>query len=616
MTYGIMGKILEVDLSSKTIQYRTSDESVFKKYLGGSGVAAKILMDEFDLGVDPLSPENPLIFMNGLLTGLPVPTGAKSSFISKSPLTGIWNESTVGGHWGAQVKKCGLDGIILTGKSDTPVYIWINDENVEIRDASELMGLDVFETSDRIKSITDSKAVVACIGPAGENQSKIAGIMIGGNETRAAGRGGLGAVMGSKNVKAMVAKGTKSANVYSRDSLKDLLKDFLPVLNANTKGLHDFGTAGGVQGVEANGDLPIKNWTLGDWADGAEKTCGQNLDYLGITVSHHACYACSIRCGKDARVDIGPYKGAVGHGPEYETCAAFGANVLNDNIEYLVAANDICNRMGLDVICAGNATAMAMECYERGIIGKTDTEGIDLAWGNGPAILDFLLKLAKKEGIGVIFGDGVKDAGEKLGGLAKEFAIHVKGLSVAFHDPRAFTSMAVGYATANRGGCHLENLSYFCESGAFPPSLFGFNKPLSKHSDENKAELAVIMQNLMNVYNALGLCKFLIRGKTGPETIAAWINAVTNWNLTGEELMLIGERLHNIKRIYNNRIGISRKDDYLPPRLQYHDRKTGAAAGLLPNMTKLLTEYYQIRGWDSEGMPTVEKLETLDLTNI
>jgi aldehyde:ferredoxin oxidoreductase len=176
--------------------------------------------------------------------------------------------------------------------------------------------------------------------------------------------------------------------------------------------------------------------------------------------------------------------------------------------------------------------------------------------------------------------------------------------------------MAVGYATANRGGCHLENLSYFCESGAFPPSLFGFNKPLSKNSDENKAELAVTMQNLMNVYNALGLCKFLIRGKTSPETIAAWINAVTGWHLSGEELMSIGERLHNIKRLYNNSLGISRKDDHLPPRLQYHDRKTGAAAGILPNMTKLLTEYYQIRGWDNEGIPTVEKLEELDLTTI
>ena len=615
MQYGIIGNILEIDLTNQSIHYRSSDLDLFKKYLGGSGVAAKILIDEFDIQADPLSPNNPLIFMNGLLTGLPLPTAAKSSFVSKSPLTGIWCEATVGGHWGAQVKKCGLDGFIITGKSDTPVYIWIQDNHVEIRDASHLMGKDVFETSKLLLHQTDPKAVVACIGPAGENLSKISGIMIGGNETRAAGRGGLGAVLGSKNVKAVVARGTHKIPIYDHDTIKSDLKEFLPFLNTHTKALHDFGTAGGVQGVEANGDLPIKNWTLVDWADGAEKTCGQNMDHLGITVSHHACYACSIRCGKDARVDVGPYAGSAGHGPEYETCAAFGSNILNDNIQYLVAANDLCNRLGLDTICAGNSAAMAMECYERGILNDQDTNGLKLTFGNGPSLMVFIEQMANREGIGALFSDGVKSAGEKLGGLAKEFSIHIKGLSVAYHDPRAFTSMAIGYATANRGGCHLENLTYFSESGAFPPSLIGFDKFLSKHNDEHKAELCVIMQNFMNTFNALGLCKFLIRGRTSPDQISKWVASATGWTFTGEDLMMAGERLHNIKRLYNVSLGISRKDDQLPPRLQYHDRKTGAAAGILPNMTKLLTEYYQYRGWNEEGVPTKETLEKLGLTS-
>jgi aldehyde:ferredoxin oxidoreductase len=613
MPYGYMGKLLEVNLTTGETSQRPIGEEYFRKYLGGSGVAARIFIDEFDHRVDPLSPENPIIFMNGLLTGIAVPTAAKSSFVSKSPLTGIWNEATVGGHWGEQVKRCGYDGIIITGKSEKPVYLWITDEKVEIRPAEHLIGQDVYETSDTIKAETDQKAVVACIGPAGENQNKIAGIMIGGNETRAAGRGGIGAVMGSKNLKAIAARGKLSPQVKDREKLKEQLKAFLPELQKNARGLYDFGTAGGVQGVEANGDLPIKNWTLGDWAEGAAKTCGQYMAEQGITVSHHACFSCSIRCGKDARVDIGPYAGSIGHGPEYETCAAFGANILNDNIQYLVAANDMCNRFGLDTICTGNAIAMAMECYEHGLITKQDTGGIELTWGNGPAVLEMIKKIAYREGIGEVFADGVVNAAEKIGGIAGEFAVHVKGLSVAFHDPRAFTSMAANYATANRGGCHLEGLTYFCESGAFPPELIGFYKPINKRSDDNKAELAVRMQNFMNTFNALGLCKFLIRGKTKPEDITSWVNAVTGWDLTGEELMLIGERLHNLKRIYNVRLGISRKDDMLPPRLMCHDRKTGAAGGILPHMGRLLSEYYSLRGWTEEGIPTEEKLTQLGL---
>ena len=613
MTYGCTGRILEVDLTTGSISYRETREEDIRKYLGGSGLAARILYEEFDHRVDPFSPENPIIFMNGLLTGVNVPTAAKSCFVTKSPLTGIWGEATVGGHWGNQVKRCGLDGIIITGKSEKPVYLWITDDQVELRSAEELMGLDVFQTSERIQEETDEKAVVACIGPAGENLNKIAGVMIGGNETRAAGRCGIGAVMGSKNLKALAAKGSIAPKVKDRALLNELLKEFRPVLRTYTQGLFDFGTAGGVQGVEANGDLPIKNWTLGDWAEGAEKTCGQYMEEQGIVVSHHACWGCSIRCGKDTKVEVGPYEGAVGHGPEYETIAAFGANILNDDIRYLVAANDLCNRYGLDTIDTGNAVAMAIECYEKGLITQEDTQGLELSWGNGPVLLELIKRIAYREGIGEVFADGVVNAAKRIGGLAEEFAVHVKGLSMAFHDPRAFTSMAANYATANRGACHLEALTYFCENNAFPPEGSDFHKPLEKRSDENKAELAVLMQDFMNTFNGLGLCKFIIRGRVRPQDIASWVNAVTGWDMTGEELMEVGERLHNLKRMYNVRLGISRKDDRLPPRLVSHARRTGGAKGILPHMGKLLNEYYEIRGWTHEGIPSSEKLEQLGL---
>ncbi len=616
MSYGFMGKILEVDLTSGTTQERPSQEADFRKYLGASGVAGKILMEEFDSSVDPLDEKNPLIFMAGLLTGTGVPAAAKSSVVSKSPLTGIWCESTVGGHVGTQLKKCGYDGIILTGKSDRSVYLYITDEQVELKPADHIIGKDTFATSEAIQSETGDKAQVAAIGPAGEKMSKMASIMAGGNEARAVGRGGMGAIMGSKNLKAVALKGNQKIQTYDSDDLKTQIKEFMPTLKEGTKGLHDYGTAGGVMTVEANGDLPIKNWTLGEWEEGAKKTCGQYMEEYGITVSHHTCAGCPIRCGKDARVDVGPFKGTVGHGPEFETLSAFGSNLLNEDIYHLVAVNDMCNRFGLDTIETGNTTAMAMECLETGQISQDQLDGIELTWGNGPAIMDFVEKIGKQEGkVAEYFGQGVLAAANKLTGLAEEFAVHVKGMSVAYHDPRAFTSMAANYATANRGGCHLEALTYFAEGGAWPPEPYGFDKPLEKHSDENKAELAVNMQDYMDAYNALGLCKFLIRGKTTPEHIVNWINAVAGWDMTQEELKQAGERLHNMKRIYNVNLGISRKDDQLPPRLEYHDRETGAAGGILPNMSKILTEYYQHRGWNKEGIPTEKKLSELGLDN-
>ncbi len=611
MSHGYWGKVIEVNLSNKEKKIISVEDNVYRKYFAGSGLGGKLLYNNLDHQLDPLSPENPLIFMTGLLTGTRVPTAAKSSVVSKSPLTGIWGESTVGGFWGAQLKKAGYDGIIVKGKSDKPIIISIKDDNIEFIQAKELWGKNVYETEKKVKG-NSKNMEVACIGRAGENRVKIAGIMFGGNETRAAGRCGLGAVMGSKNLKAIAVEGTKKVPVYDNQKLKDLIKEQMPTLKESTKGLFDFGTAGGLQGVEANGDLPIKNWTLGSWVEGAEKTCGQAIAETVLT-DHYACYACPIRCGKNVEVKVGPNQGATGHGPEYETCAAFGSNVLNDDLNYICAANDLCNRHGLDTISTGNVVAMAIECFEKGLITEEDTGGIKLSWGSGEEILKFILKIVNKENVGAIFAEGVKKAGEKIGGLAEEFAVHTKGLSNAFHDPRAFTSMAANYATANRGACHLEALSYFAEPGVFPPELLGFDKEVDPHGQEHKAELAILMQNYMNLFNGLGICKFLILGEIGPKDIKNWVNAVTGWDLSDEELKLIGERLHNLKRMYNVKLGISRKDDKLPPRLESHAKKTGTAKGSLAHMGKILNEYYEIRGWNPEGIPTKEKLESLGL---
>lgn len=387
----------------------------------------------------------------------------------------------------------------------------------------------------------------------------------------------------------------------------------MDVIKTNAKGLSDFGTAGGVQAVEANGDLPIRNWSLGSWEEGAAKTCGQ---YIAKTVfaSHYGCFACPIRCGKDVKVIVGPYKGTVVHGPEYETCAGFGANLLNDDVNIIIAANDLCNRLGIDTISTSGIIAWAMECYEAGLITKKDTGGWELTWGNGEIILKLVEQIGRNEGYGRFLGQGVKRAAEQIGGLAKEFAVETKGLEYAYHDPRAFTSMAVNYATANRGACHLEALSYFAEQGVFPLSLVGFEKDFDRHGAENKAEIAVLMQNFMETFNDLGLCKFLIRGKIGPAVVAEWLSAVSGESVDEALLMKVGERNFNLKRMFNYKLGVSRKDDYLPPRLGVHDRKTGRAAGSIPHLGKMLVDYYRLRGWSEEGVPKKEKLRQLGLS--
>lgn len=614
MAKGLSNLLLEIDLSTGATSTKEIPEQWWREHLGASGVAARLFFEEKVYDTDPLGENNPLVFLNGLFTGTPIPCACKMSVCAKSPLTGIWGEATVGGFFGAELKKTVFSGIILRGKSPKPVYVVVENDNVEIRDAAFLVGKETYETSMILKKEHGEKFQVAAIGPAGENMVLISGIMFGGEETRAAGRTGMGAVMGSKHVKAVLVRGSHPVEMHDRPGLIQSIRETVPAIQANTKGLSDFGTAGGVMAVEANGDLSIRNWSLGSWENGAAKTNGQQLAETCF-VSHYGCFACPIRCGKTVTVRKGPNTGGTSHGPEYETCDGFGANLLNDDLDVIVAANDLCNRLGLDTISTSGVIGWAMECWQEGLIGPEQTGGIDLTWGNGEAIIKMTELIGRKKGFGAFLGQGVKRAAEEIGGLAVEFAVHTKGLEYAYHDPRAFTSMAVSYATANRGACHLEGLSYFAEQGTFPLSLLGFDKEFTRHGWENKAEIAMLMQNLMEVLNDLGLCKFLIRGKdsTSPEVFARWVALVTGWEFTCEDLMKAGERNFNLKRLFSGKIGITRKDDVLPPRLGVHDKESGAANGSVPNLGKMLVEYYGLRGWTKEGIPSKEKLNALGL---
>ncbi len=616
MSYGFWGKILEVDLTSKTWRDMEIKENLYKRFLGGSGLGGALLHSLFDYKKPAMSEENPLMFMPGLLLGAPAPSAAKTVIVGKSPLTNIWGESVVGGSFGPEIKRAGYDGVIVKGKAETPVVIYIEDQQVKFIDASYVWGKDVYETEKTLRGKTDEKAETACIGPAGERLVPIASIMIlnGKSTTRAAGRCGFGCLMGYKKLKAVIVRGTKKIPIYDSKKLSESVREFNPFLMKNAKVLHDYGTLGTIQAVESEGDLPIKNWTLGSWEDGAAKTCGQMLDQTTYFAGHHACYACPVRCGKDAKVPIGPFEGKTGHAPEYETAAGFGANLLNDDLVSIIAVNDICNRYGIDTIEAANAVALAIECYENGLLTAKDTDGIKLKWGMSEDLIPLVLKIAlKEEGIGELLGKGVKTASEEIGGLAKEFAIQTKGLSYAMHDPRAYTTMVANYATANRGACHLEALGYFSEGGAFPAKCINFYKKTEHHGYEGKAEYAVRLQDFMCLFNALGLCKFIMLGHITHEIMRDWINAVTGWNLTTEEVRLTGERLFNLKRMYNVKLGISRKDDVLPQRLLMHDRKTGAAAGSIPHYPKIMHDYYKYRKWSNEGIPTTEKLKELEI---
>ena len=609
MNYGYQGKILEVDLTNRKISEREVKEEDVRKYFLGSGLAAKILFEESDLSLDPFDPKNPLIFMAGLLTGTMVPTACKLSVCSKSPLTGIWNEATVGGHWPAQFKFTGYDGIIIKGKSDKPVYLWIDDAKCEMRDAECVWGKDTFETNEILKRETDDKALVAAIGQAGENLSRIAGIVFDGINARNAARGGPGAVMGSKNLKAIVVRGKQRPEVKDQEGLRELLKKEIPAIKEKAEGLSEFGTSGGAVAVETFADLPIKNWQLGSWEEGIKRISGQRMRET-IWVRHYHCYACPIGCGKIVKGD-GKYGRFYGHYPEYETVGILGANCLNDDLELLAYVNELCNRFGLDSISTGNTLAFAMECYEKGKITKEDTGGLEIKWGDPKAMITLINQIAKREGFGGEYlADGPVFAAKKIGGETAEFVSQTKGLDYPAHDPRGHFSMALSYATSVRGACHLEGLTYFLDRG-LKIEDFGYTEPPDQFREDDKSEITYILQNFLSVYNPLGICKFLM-GRAEPSQIARWVNKVTGFEIDKEELLKVGERLFNLKRLYDIKLGTSGKDDILPKRL-LSAKPDGKAKGRVPNLKKMLPEYYRLRGWDEKGIPTKERLKELEL---
>lgn len=607
---GYVGRILRVNLKSRSISVEPLDDKVAEKFIGGSGYAAWIVYKETPINVDPLDPSNKLIFMTGPLTGTITPSAGRYVVCAISPLTGIWAESHAAGYWGPELKFAGFDGVIVEGKSEKPVYLWIHDASCEIRDAGDLWGLDTYSCEEILKKELGLDVKIASIGPAGENLVRYANII--NDRGRAAGRCGLGAVMGSKMLKAIAVKGSiKSILAAEEEKLTSYVKKLYVTIRSHptVQVFSSYGTDGIMSMMYEYGDVPIKHFTQGVWS-GIENISGEAMAKK-VLKKNWACFRCPIACGRIVEVKSGPYKTEEGMGPEYETVASLGALCLNDNIEAIVKANELCNRYGIDTITTGVSIAFLMECCERGLISK-EVDGLKIEWGNPDLILELIRRIAFRKGIGVFLAEGVRRMSEKIGGEAEKIAMHVKGLEIPMHDPRAFKGMGLQYATSHRGACHLRGEVFMIEQGERIPDL-GIHERVYRFDLESKPRVVKIMQDWHDVLDSLILCKFAF---IPPAAVAAILSMVTGRHTTVKELVTTGERIYNLKRVINVRRGITAKDDSLPYRLLKEPLKDGGAAGQVVELDRMLPKYYELRGWGKNGVPSRERLIELGLEEV
>jgi len=611
---GYFGKILRVDLSEKRIEVCGLDDHIIEKYLGGSGIASSFFMKETTPETEPLAPENPLIAFAGPFTGTNVHAASRHHIVSRSPLTGIFGESNVGGSWGVHLRKAGFDGIIVKGKAELPVYLWINEEGVEIRDARTVWGKNSYDSAEWIKRETNLHASVAVIGQAGERLAPLASIPHIGYIVRSASRTGMGAVMGSKNLKAMAVFGAKEIPVANPDALKKNLSAHMPHVRQATETFSKYGTSGGIDNYEKIGNFPIKNWRGSHWP-GAAKISGVAM-HDSILIGRRGCWRCPIACGRHIKIEDGPFAGLHCEGPEYESIGTLGGECMIDDLKVICQANSLCNQYGLDTISTGATIAFAMEAFEKSLLTIQDTEGIDLRWGNSEALIAVIHKMGLREGIGELMSRGSKAMAETLGRNAVEFAIHVKGLEPSAHDPRRFFSQALSYCTAARGACHNASWSHAYEMALTMPEL-GIDEPQDPFEIEGKAGFTIKLQNFNTAMDCLIMCRFSQIGRAvSISDISKWLSMIIGRSVDEAEIMQIGERVFNLKRLYNTQLGISRKDDMLPPRFLTLNRKAEDLPNQLPPIGQLLSDYYECRNWTEEGIPSPEKLAELDLDQI
>ncbi len=606
--YGWHGKILKVDLEKSKITTETLDPKTAKDFIGGRGWAIKYLYENMYPAADALSPENVLIFATGPLTATPAPTGNRYMVVTKSPLTGAISNSNSGGDFPTWMKRTGFDLFIFTGKSPKPVYLWINEDEVEIRSAEHLWGKDVPTTTDILLEETDPKAKVACIGPAGENLALMAAIM--NDKHRAAARSGVGAVMGSKNLKGVVVQGKKNPALFDKDGMGKFSRELNKKVGADVKAgstLREYGTAYVPQVTNEMGIFPTHNFQSGQF-EGVDKIDGIALKEKYL-IRPKACYRCPIACGRLTEVDDPKY-GGEGEGPEYETISAIGSACGIDNLAAVTKANYVCNEMGLDTITAGMTVAAAMELYEKGYLTEEDI-GYPLRFGDPDAVIKSFKLMAMREGFGNTLAEGSYRLASKYG--HPEFSITAKKLEFPGYDPRGAKGMGLLYATSNIGASHMAGDLAYAE-------VFGVPEKIDPLTIKNKPALIKHWEDAFAVIDAAGLCVFLsvrymfnTEVKIGPENLTKAMNYTTGADYTLESILEAGERIYNLERLFLVKAGFDKADDTLPPRMLEEPMPTGPAQGEVVELEEMLTEFYKLRGWDEDGVPTAEKLEELGL---
>jgi len=596
--FGYAGRILRVNLTEADLKYEPLPERLTEGFIGGAGFATSILYDEVAPEVPAFSPGNKVVFAIGPLTGTLIPGTSRYVVASKSPLTGLLGEADAGGFWPAELKFAGFDAIVVEGASDKPVLLWVHDGEAEFRDAKRLWGRDTYETEAAVKAELGPKVKVLAIGQAGERLVKSACVM--NDLGHAAGRCGLGAALGWKRLKAIAVQGSAKPEVADAAKVKEIrarmmaARDKVGILREEVfYPLGEYGTGPHMETHLYVRNLPLRNWAGNDWPVESIRAISAETIRATVRTRMRTCYDCPIHCDKVVKVPAGRFAVAEGAGPEYETLAAYGSLLLNDNLESICKANDLCNRYGLDTIEAGTTIALAMECYERGLLTDRETDGLTLEWGNPDAIVALTAKMAFRDGLGEILAEGVLGAAQRISRGAEAYAMHVKGSSICEHDPRVNPPLALKYATLPMGAYHGKG----CPD--VPP--------------RSTADEVIERQNASEVADSLTICgSVLTMGVDVPDFLPAVLRAVTGLEFTSEALQTVGERIFNMKRAYAAKLGISRKDDVLPSRFTEVPR-VREEARLSVNLEPALTEYYSLRGWGPDGVPSREKLKQLGI---
>jgi aldehyde:ferredoxin oxidoreductase len=599
--HGWNGRILRVDLATGKVSKQPLDPGLAKDYLGARGLGTKFMSDEVDPAIDALAPENKLIFAPGPLTGTYAPSGGRYNVVTKGALTGAIAAANSGGVWGPELKFAGYDLLIIEGKAPRPVYLWIKDAAVEIRDAASIWGKTVPDTTDAIRAETDDDAKIACIGPAGENLVRFACIM--NDLHRAAGRSGAGAVMGSKNLKAVAVVGTGAVTCADNAAFERAVmkaRDMIQKHPVGGTGLRLYGTNVLTNILNQVGGYPTRNFQDGHFPT-ADKIGGESLAANQLQ-RPKGCFSCIISCGRVTKVTNKKYAGE-GEGPEYETAWGFGGDCGVDDLDAVTKANYLCNEYGLDTISMGGTIACAMELYQRGVITREDTDGLDLEWGNAEAMVEATRLTGTGEGFGKKLGLGSYRLADSYGHA--ELSMSVKQQEMPAYDARAIQGIGLNYATANCGAAHVRGYT-------ISPEILGVPFKVDKDEIEGKPGLVMTFQNLTAAIDASGACLFTTFG-IGADEYAEMMTGLTGVAYTAADFITCGDRIWNLERMFNLKAGLSAKDDALPVRLLQEPIKTGASKGSLSRLPELLPEYYALRGWDANGVPTQEKLHALGL---